>query len=101
MGFFAAAEVVSTFNQPMMPFGQQVVGTPPVASPFTSDRPRRLSRIELDGRPRRDVRTRRPGLSPNRRLPQRCSTAASTKEGVMSDRVPVDGGELEYEVRKR
>jgi quercetin dioxygenase-like cupin family protein len=33
VGFFAAAEVVSTFNQPMMPFGQQVVGTPPVAEP--------------------------------------------------------------------
>lgn len=32
LGFFAAAEVVSTFDQPMMPFGQQVVGTPPVAT---------------------------------------------------------------------
>ena len=32
VGFFAAAEVVSTFDQPMMPFGQRVVGTPPVAS---------------------------------------------------------------------
>jgi quercetin dioxygenase-like cupin family protein len=32
VGFFAAAEVVSTFDQPMMPFGEQVVGTPPVAS---------------------------------------------------------------------
>lgn len=31
VGFFSAAEVVSTFDQPMMPFGQQVVGTPPVA----------------------------------------------------------------------
>jgi quercetin dioxygenase-like cupin family protein len=27
-GFFAAATVVSTFDQPMMPFGQQAVGTP-------------------------------------------------------------------------
>jgi quercetin dioxygenase-like cupin family protein len=33
VGFFAAAEVVSTFDQPMMPLGQQVVGTPPVAAP--------------------------------------------------------------------
>ena len=33
VGFFAAAEVVSTFDQPMMPFGHQVVGTPPVAAP--------------------------------------------------------------------
>lgn len=33
VGFFAAAEVVSTFDQAMMPFGQQVVGTPPVAAP--------------------------------------------------------------------
>jgi quercetin dioxygenase-like cupin family protein len=32
VGFFASAEVVSTFDQPMMPMGQQVVGTPPVAS---------------------------------------------------------------------
>lgn len=31
-GFFAAATVVSTFDQPMMPFGQAVVGTPPVAA---------------------------------------------------------------------
>jgi quercetin dioxygenase-like cupin family protein len=31
VGFFSAAEVVSTFDQPMMPFGQQMVGTPPVA----------------------------------------------------------------------
>jgi quercetin dioxygenase-like cupin family protein len=30
VGFFAAATVVSTFDQPMMPFGQQAVGTPPV-----------------------------------------------------------------------
>jgi quercetin dioxygenase-like cupin family protein len=28
VGFFAAAEVVSTFDQPMMPVGQPVVGTP-------------------------------------------------------------------------
>jgi quercetin dioxygenase-like cupin family protein len=33
VGFFSAAEVKSTFDQPMMPFGQQVVGTPPVAAP--------------------------------------------------------------------
>ena len=32
VGFFAAATVVSTFDQPMMPFGQQEVGTPPVES---------------------------------------------------------------------
>jgi quercetin dioxygenase-like cupin family protein len=32
VGFFAGAEVVSTFEQPMMPHGQQVVGTPPVAA---------------------------------------------------------------------
>jgi quercetin dioxygenase-like cupin family protein len=32
VGFFAAAEVVSTFDQPMMPVGRHVVGTPPVAS---------------------------------------------------------------------
>lgn len=32
VGFFAAATVVSTFDQPMMPFGQAVVGTPPVAA---------------------------------------------------------------------
>ena len=31
VGFFAAAEVVSTFDQPMMPFGQWAVGTPPMA----------------------------------------------------------------------
>jgi quercetin dioxygenase-like cupin family protein len=29
VGFFSAANVVSTFDQPMMPFGQQAVGTPP------------------------------------------------------------------------
>lgn len=28
VGFFAAATVQSTFDQPMMPFGQQAVGTP-------------------------------------------------------------------------
>jgi quercetin dioxygenase-like cupin family protein len=32
VGFFAAAEVISTFDQPMMPFGEQVVGTPPLAA---------------------------------------------------------------------
>jgi quercetin dioxygenase-like cupin family protein len=32
VGFFAAATVESTFDQPMMPFGQHTVGTPPVAS---------------------------------------------------------------------
>ncbi len=32
VGFFASAEVVSTFEQPMMPLGQRVVGTPPVAA---------------------------------------------------------------------
>ena len=32
VGFFSAAIVASTFDQPMMPFGQQVVGTPPVAA---------------------------------------------------------------------
>ena len=30
VGFFSAAEVASTFDQPMMPFGQRTVGTPPV-----------------------------------------------------------------------
>jgi quercetin dioxygenase-like cupin family protein len=30
VGFFSAATVVSTFEQPMMPFGQRAVGTPPV-----------------------------------------------------------------------
>jgi len=38
VGFFAAAEVVSTFDQPMMPVGQPVVGTPPARRPFASDR---------------------------------------------------------------
>ena len=33
VGFFAAATVESTFDQPMMPFGQRVVGTPPVDAP--------------------------------------------------------------------
>ena len=33
VGFFAAAEVVSTFEQPLMPFGQHVAGTPPIAAP--------------------------------------------------------------------
>jgi quercetin dioxygenase-like cupin family protein len=33
VGFFSAAEVVSTFDQPMMPVGQQAVGTPPLAAP--------------------------------------------------------------------
>jgi quercetin dioxygenase-like cupin family protein len=32
VGFFAGAEVVSTFEQPMMPLEQRVVGTPPVAA---------------------------------------------------------------------
>lgn len=32
VGFFVSAAVVSTFDQPLMPFGQQAVGTPPVAS---------------------------------------------------------------------
>jgi len=32
VGFFSAAEIVSTFDQPMMPLGHQVVGTPPVAA---------------------------------------------------------------------
>ena len=30
LGFFSSNVVVSTFDQPMMPFGQRVVGTPPV-----------------------------------------------------------------------
>jgi quercetin dioxygenase-like cupin family protein len=30
LGFFAAAKVVSTFEQPMLPFGQRVLGTPTV-----------------------------------------------------------------------
>ena len=29
-GFFSSNVVVSTFDRPMMPFGQRVVGTPPV-----------------------------------------------------------------------
>jgi quercetin dioxygenase-like cupin family protein len=31
VGFFSAAEVISTFDQPIMPFGLQQVGTPPVS----------------------------------------------------------------------
>jgi quercetin dioxygenase-like cupin family protein len=30
VGFFSSATVVSTFDQPMMPLGERVVGTPPV-----------------------------------------------------------------------
>jgi quercetin dioxygenase-like cupin family protein len=30
VGFFSSNVVVSTFDRPMMPFGQKVVGTPPV-----------------------------------------------------------------------
>ena len=30
VGFFSAATVESTFDQPMLPFGERVVGTPPV-----------------------------------------------------------------------
>ncbi len=30
VGFFSSNVVVSTFDQPMMPFDQRVVGTPPV-----------------------------------------------------------------------
>jgi len=30
VGFFPSNVVVATFDQPMMPFGQRVVGTPPV-----------------------------------------------------------------------
>ncbi len=37
VGFFSAATVESTFDQPMMPFGQQAVGTPPVADPVPAD----------------------------------------------------------------
>jgi len=33
VGFFSAASVVSTFDQPMMPFGQHAVGTPPANVP--------------------------------------------------------------------
>jgi quercetin dioxygenase-like cupin family protein len=29
-GFFSSNVIVSTFDQPLMPFGQRVVGTPPV-----------------------------------------------------------------------
>jgi quercetin dioxygenase-like cupin family protein len=32
VGFFSAATVASTFDQPMMPFGDREIGTPPVAS---------------------------------------------------------------------
>lgn len=32
VGFFAAANVQSTFDQPLMPFERRTVGTPPVAS---------------------------------------------------------------------
>ena len=32
VGFFAAATVESTFDQPMLPFGERVLGTPPVES---------------------------------------------------------------------
>jgi hypothetical protein len=30
VGFFSSNVVASTFDQPMMPLGQRVVGTPPV-----------------------------------------------------------------------
>ena len=30
VGFFSSNVIVSTFDQPMMPFGQRVVGTPPI-----------------------------------------------------------------------
>jgi quercetin dioxygenase-like cupin family protein len=30
VGFFSSNVIVSTFDQPMMPFGQRVIGTPPV-----------------------------------------------------------------------
>jgi hypothetical protein len=30
VGFFSSNVVVSTFDQPMMPFNQRVLGTPPV-----------------------------------------------------------------------
>jgi quercetin dioxygenase-like cupin family protein len=33
VGFFSSATVESTFEQPMMPFGQRVVGTPPLEVP--------------------------------------------------------------------
>ncbi len=32
VGFFSASTVESTFDQPLMPFDQQTVGTPPAAS---------------------------------------------------------------------
>jgi quercetin dioxygenase-like cupin family protein len=32
VGFFSAATVASEFDRPLMPFGQQLVGTPPAAS---------------------------------------------------------------------
>jgi quercetin dioxygenase-like cupin family protein len=32
VGFFSAPTVESTFDQPMMPFGEHVVGTPPLAA---------------------------------------------------------------------
>lgn len=32
VGFSAAAQVESTFDQPMMPFGRRAIGTPPVES---------------------------------------------------------------------
>ncbi len=38
VGFFSSASVTSTFDQPMMPFGQSAVGTPPaehVSAPST------------------------------------------------------------------
>jgi quercetin dioxygenase-like cupin family protein len=33
-GFFSAAIVESTFDQPLMPFGQRIVGTPPSTDPI-------------------------------------------------------------------
>lgn len=33
LGFFSAARVVSTFDQPIMPLGQRVAGAPPIESP--------------------------------------------------------------------
>jgi quercetin dioxygenase-like cupin family protein len=33
VGFFSAANVESTFDQPLMPFGQRTAGTPPGAVP--------------------------------------------------------------------
>lgn len=32
VGFFSSNVIVSTFEEPMMPFGQRVVGTPPVVA---------------------------------------------------------------------